>query len=60
MLADVEGTKSILAAFELTLPTVEDMPREERLRQIIAFWQKQFGSLNEVSSPVQLLARDLR
>ncbi|GAA5892555.1 uncharacterized protein JCM6883_007396 [Sporobolomyces salmoneus] len=49
MLADVEATKAILAAFELTLPTVEDLPREERLRQIITLWQKQFGSQDEIS-----------
>ncbi|GAA5962581.1 hypothetical protein JCM3765_003737 [Sporobolomyces pararoseus] len=49
MLADVEASKSILSAFELTLPTIEDMPREERLRQVISLWQKHFGSRDEIS-----------
>ncbi|GAA5983840.1 hypothetical protein JCM5350_007569 [Sporobolomyces pararoseus] len=49
MLADVEASKSVVAAFELTLPTVEDMPREERLRQVISLWQKRFGSCDEIS-----------
>ncbi|GAA6005007.1 hypothetical protein JCM11491_002305 [Sporobolomyces phaffii] len=49
MLAQVEATKAILAAYELALPTVEDMPREERLRQVLALWQKQFGPRDEIS-----------
>ncbi|GAA5988770.1 hypothetical protein JCM11641_006533, partial [Rhodosporidiobolus odoratus] len=47
--ADVEATKALLEAFELTLPTVEDRPPEERLRQVIALWQKQFGPRGEIS-----------
>ncbi|GAA5864258.1 hypothetical protein JCM1840_006717 [Sporobolomyces johnsonii] len=48
-MADVEATKAILKAYELTLPTVEDVPREERLRQIIAMWEKHFGPKGEIS-----------
>ncbi|BGP14893.1 hypothetical protein JCM10213v2_002848 [Rhodosporidiobolus nylandii] len=47
--ADVEATKALLEAFELTLPTVEDRPREERLRQVIALWEKRFGPPGEIS-----------
>ncbi|GAA5908043.1 hypothetical protein JCM6882_000209 [Rhodosporidiobolus microsporus] len=47
--ADVEATKALLEAFELTLPTVEDLPREERLRAAIALWEKHFGTKDEVS-----------
>ncbi|GJN89903.1 hypothetical protein Rhopal_002892-T1 [Rhodotorula paludigena] len=47
--ADVEATKAILEAFELTLPTIEDVPPEDRLRLALAYWQKQFGTKDEVS-----------
>ncbi|GAA5861825.1 hypothetical protein JCM8547_008567 [Rhodosporidiobolus lusitaniae] len=47
--ADVEATKALLEAFELTLPTVEDVPREDRLRAVIALWEKQFGPRGEIS-----------
>ena len=48
-LADVEATKAILSAIDVSLPTVEDVPREDRLRQVIELWQRQFGSREEVS-----------
>ncbi|GAA6024219.1 hypothetical protein JCM10207_006785 [Rhodosporidiobolus poonsookiae] len=47
--ADVEATRALLEAYELTLPTVEDMPREDRLRWAIALWEKQFGTKGEIS-----------
>lgn len=47
--ADVEATKAVLEAFNPTLPTVGDVPREERLRSALALWRKQFGSRGEVS-----------
>lgn len=46
--ADVEATKALLEAYDLTLPTVEDLPREDRLRGVIGLWEKQFGSREEV------------
>lgn len=48
-LADVEATRAILSAIDVTLPTVEDLPREDRLRQVLELWQRQFGSREEVS-----------
>ncbi|GAA5834253.1 hypothetical protein JCM11251_000583 [Rhodosporidiobolus azoricus] len=47
--ADVEATKALLEVFELTLPTVEDLPREDRLRAVLALWKKQVGVKGEVS-----------
>ncbi|GAA6061161.1 hypothetical protein JCM10212_005747 [Sporobolomyces blumeae] len=47
--ADVEATKAFLTAYELTLPTVEDLPREDRLRQILSLWTRKFGAQGEIS-----------
>ncbi|BGP31033.1 hypothetical protein JCM10296v2_002797 [Rhodotorula toruloides] len=46
--ADVEGTKSILAALDTVLPTVEDGHPDERLGSVLALWQKQFGPRGEI------------
>ncbi|BGP47019.1 hypothetical protein JCM10450v2_002871 [Rhodotorula kratochvilovae] len=47
--ADVEATRAILEAYELTLPTVEDARPEDSLNLVLAFWQKQFGAKGEIS-----------
>lgn len=46
--ADVEATRAVLEAYELTLPTVEDARPEDRLNLALAFWQKHFGPKGEV------------
>lgn len=48
LVADVEGTKAILAALDVSLPTVEDGRPDERLGSVLALWQKQFGPRGEV------------
>ncbi|GAA5893813.1 hypothetical protein JCM8208_001251 [Rhodotorula glutinis] len=47
--AEVEGTRAVLEAYELTLPTIEDMRPEDRINLVLAFWQKRFGPTGEVS-----------
>jgi len=48
--ADVEGTRAVLEAYKLTLPTVEDARPEDRINLVLAFWQKRFGPTGEVRS----------
>ena len=48
--ADVEAIKSLIAAFELTLPSpVGGVSREVRLGKVIELWKVSFGTKDEVS-----------
>ncbi|KAM0745754.1 kinesin-like protein [Meredithblackwellia eburnea MCA 4105] len=48
--ADVEATKAVLAAFDLTLPSPSLGPtRMDRLGQVIELWQKHFGTKDDIS-----------
>ncbi|BGP23699.1 hypothetical protein JCM10295v2_002600 [Rhodotorula toruloides] len=48
LVADVEGTKAIFAALDAALPTVEDSRPADRLRTVLALWQKQFGPRGQI------------